>query len=592
MTDEGHAPTIPETEVAARTAPLPARSPDPRYSLRQLLGKGGMGEVWLAHDERVDRDIAIKLMRAGANNADQVARFLREARVQGRLEHPSIVPVHDLASDEAEAPFFAMKRLAGTTLADVLASGDATKWPRRTVLQRFVDVCLAVEFANQRGVVHRDLKPANIMLGDFGEAYVLDWGIARLTGDSEAPGAIRQTDLPNSSASQQTAAGAMLGTPGYMSPEQMRGGDIDPRTDVYALGCILFEILTGTPANPRDTAIEHTLSTLEHRPSTRASEIPPELDDTCARATAADRASRLGSVRELADRVQRFLDGDRDLARRRELAAAHVARAVEHVARGDAGRSEALREASSAIALDVDNAEARTIITRLLVEPPAAVPPAAQLAIENHRRDAGVVVLKWAVVAYVAFLLTIPGIWLLGVAETWPLVVVEVEVALSMVFCVQSIRLHAPLGVRRAVFGAGLHCLVIATIGIVLGSLLVVPILVFGSATILFVAPTVRIPKAVFVMHLLAIAIPLALELLGFVPRTFTLIDGGLVLHPWALHMSPSAMVVSILGTVVLQLAGNMLVLDRTRLAQSQAEEAVFIQKWQLEQMLPSSGSK
>ena len=161
MTDEGHAPTIPETQAPTHgpSHGSTPRAPDERYVLRGLLGSGGMGEVWLAHDVRIDRDIAIKLMR-GAGDPDAIARFLREARVQGRLEHPSVVPVHDLGGGDA-APYFAMKRLAGTTLADVVAgpkrSGDGSagpagidpQWTRRTLLARFVDVCLAVEFAHQ-----------------------------------------------------------------------------------------------------------------------------------------------------------------------------------------------------------------------------------------------------------------------------------------------------------------------------------------------------------------------------------------------------------------------------------------------------------
>ena len=141
MTDDANAPTIPETEARPSSGSL-VKPPD-RYVMRTMLGRGGMGEVWLARDVRIERDIAIKLMRRDRNQGeDAVARFLREARVQGRLEHPSVVPVHDLG--EHDAPYFAMKRLAGTTLADVIAAQDEATWPRRTLLARFIDVCLAV----------------------------------------------------------------------------------------------------------------------------------------------------------------------------------------------------------------------------------------------------------------------------------------------------------------------------------------------------------------------------------------------------------------------------------------------------------------
>ena len=140
MTDDGNAPTVPDS--TSRPSGGSLVTPPERYVMRTLLGRGGMGEVWLARDVRIDRDIAIKLMRR--DRVGDASRFLREARVQGRLEHPSIVPVHDLG--EHDAPYFAMKRLTGTTLLDALT--DPAKWPRRALLARLVDVCLAVEFAH------------------------------------------------------------------------------------------------------------------------------------------------------------------------------------------------------------------------------------------------------------------------------------------------------------------------------------------------------------------------------------------------------------------------------------------------------------
>ncbi|MDQ3368750.1 MAG: serine/threonine protein kinase, partial [Myxococcota bacterium] len=229
-----------------------------RYDLGPVLGRGGMGEVRLARDARIDREVAIKLMRGGHSDRDTVARFLREARVQGALEHPAIVPVHDLGINREGHPYFVMKRLAGITLADVItarAAGEpdaATRWPRRLLLTRLTDVCLAIEFAHTRGVVHRDLKPANIMLGDFGEAYVLDWGLARIVADAAPISSVRP--LSGEHEPGQTAVGALLGTPGYLAPEQARGEDVDTRADVFSLGCILYELLTGAPALPRGLA--------------------------------------------------------------------------------------------------------------------------------------------------------------------------------------------------------------------------------------------------------------------------------------------------------------------------------------------------
>ncbi len=592
MTDDGHAPTVPDTKAPAQqggASGAPVRSPDPRYALRTLLGRGGMGEVWLAHDRRIDREIAMKLMRGGGGRPDAVARFLREARVQGRLEHPAVVPVHDLGTEENE-PFFAMKRLTGTTLADVLATHDHTKWPRRTLLARFVDVCLAVEFAHQRGVVHRDLKPANIMLGDFGEAYVLDWGLARMRGDAEDP-VLRESDRGTSGAGE-TEAGAVLGTPGYMPPEQVRGEPIDHRADVFALGCILYEILTGVPAIGRAHPIEATLAAPHHRPSTRSADVPPELDDACVEATAARVEDRLGSARALADAVQRFLDGDRDLEQRRTLAAARVAQAQQALAREDeAGRAEAMREAGSAIALDADNRDAQAILARLLLEPPKKIPAEAARKLEEERQEAAHTVMRGATFAYAGFLLPLPIIYLLGVSTIWPLALMAVEVIALTAFCLTVTHRRLPIRRGLALTMIVLHCGLLATLALLIGPLLIVPTLLFGSSTIMVTIQTVRMPVTIFSLHLAAIGIPLALEWLHVVPRSYELVDHAVVLRPWSVDMAPETLLFTLLATVVLQLVSNLLVLHMQRLQQDRAQEQLHVQAWQLGQLVRSSGS-
>jgi eukaryotic-like serine/threonine-protein kinase len=195
-----------------------------RYAFGDVIGRGGMGEVFRARDAPIGRTVAVKRLKA--TSAEAVARFMREAQVQGRLEHPAIVPVHELGEDE-RGPFFVMKQLAGVTLE--LTLGEKS---RQQLLRAFVDVCLCIEFAHTRGVVHRDLKPANIVLGEFGEVYVLDWGIARVIGDADTWG--------EAISGSETQVGAIIGTPGYMSPEQCGGEQVDARADVYALGCILY----------------------------------------------------------------------------------------------------------------------------------------------------------------------------------------------------------------------------------------------------------------------------------------------------------------------------------------------------------------
>ncbi|MCW5801498.1 MAG: serine/threonine protein kinase, partial [Deltaproteobacteria bacterium] len=276
------------TSGARRTEAVGGGGARVRYTLGAMLGKGGMGEVVSARDEQLGRSVAVKRLRAGLDEQDQiVARFVREARIQGRLDHPAIVPVHELWHDAEGRPCFAMKQLAGRTLADViekLAAGDAAtvrEFPVQRLLRAFAEVCLAIEFAHTRGVVHRDLKPANIVLGDFGEVYVLDWGIARVV-DEPVPAARPSFPDLQLLGDEATSIGAMIGTPGYMPPEQIQGeADVDARADIYALGCVLFELLARSALHPRGReGIGSALAgDVDARPSVRAPglDIAPEL---------------------------------------------------------------------------------------------------------------------------------------------------------------------------------------------------------------------------------------------------------------------------------------------------------------------------
>ena len=179
--DPGGLTTV-EAFAVGRRGGEPGVLPPPGYVLGETIGRGGMGAVIAAQDLRIGREVAVKRMATMTPDGEQVARFLREARIQARLEHPAIVPVHELSVDELGRPFFTMKRIAGQTLGERLAD----RVPQNRLLRVFVDVCRAIEFAHARGVVHRDLKPSNIMLGDYGETYVIDWGIARVLAAGEA----------------------------------------------------------------------------------------------------------------------------------------------------------------------------------------------------------------------------------------------------------------------------------------------------------------------------------------------------------------------------------------------------------------------
>jgi serine/threonine-protein kinase len=298
-----------------RSAKLDERGFDERYLRLELLGRGGMGEVHLCKDALVGRDVAMKHARAprvlevgeavpSASLRDVHDRFVREARVQGQLEHPSVVPVYDLGLTPGRAPYFTMKRVRGLSLAEIiqaLARGNAeaqSHYGRRKLLSAFSSACLAVDFAHARGVLHRDLKPGNLMLGDFGEVYVLDWGLAKVIGRDAVgalpgPTASWEDEAPTQVARYDSAGTGegMMGTPGYMSPEQAQTGVLDGRSDVYALGAILFELLALEPLHaiaPLPQVLASTVGGVDARPSLRprGEDVPPELDAICVRATA------------------------------------------------------------------------------------------------------------------------------------------------------------------------------------------------------------------------------------------------------------------------------------------------------------------
>ncbi len=439
-----------DTLFAAETPPsrvdtggedLVAIFDDPRYTGGALLGQGGMGEVRLLRDRRLGREVAVKVLKAAPGSIGSGRRrFLREARVQGQLEHPSVVPVYDLeVSPDGEARI-TMKRVRGQTLEAVLhglASGDAAlgrRFSRRRLLTAFVSVCRALDYAHARGVIHRDVKPANVMLGDFGEVHLLDWGIARIQGATDADvadSALPAVEGPAGEAGE-TAAGTVLGTPGYMSPEQVRGetSRLDARSDVFALGAVLFEILTLTPMLP-GTVRERLLATLAAKgPRSPAAEAPgadiaPELSAAVLAATEPRPEDRCASAGALAEAVDRYLDGDRDLAARRALAGEEVERAKELLraaadpAEEAESRARAVRILARAIALDPHCQEASDRLGELLVETPRELPREAAVELAAARRRAASTAAGLGLFRLVGvFLLGALGI-VMGVRKAW-----------------------------------------------------------------------------------------------------------------------------------------------------------------------------
>ena len=323
------------TTGAGKTAVLPRLSGETlvhdgrqRYAIQRVLGAGGMGEVALAEDQDIGRSVAVKYLHAPTDGA-LVARFVEEIHTVGSLEHPNIVPIHDVGVDEQGRYFFVMKHVEGETIENViekLAAGDPAYHARYTFTARvelFVGLLRALQFAHARGFVHRDIKPANVMVGKFGEVVLMDWGVAKATQSAAAP-APTGPEAPAPATERArlftTRNGALVGTPAYMSPEQARGdlNAIDERSDIYS-ACVLFhELLTlhhymedkETLADMLRAIIAGEMNILSFSKVNPAQgPAPAELLHFCVRGLRLDPKDRFQSAGEMIDVIAAALDG-------------------------------------------------------------------------------------------------------------------------------------------------------------------------------------------------------------------------------------------------------------------------------------------
>ncbi|MGE3850688.1 MAG: protein kinase, partial [Planctomycetota bacterium] len=313
--------------VAAAATPVSAVG-FARYRMGSELGRGGLGLVQEAEDLLLRRDLAIKtLLRP---DPASTAAFIEEAQITGQLEHPNIVPVHELGFDPQGRPYLAMKRVQGHTLRNEIArrhdSGQASEAEHhageRRLLEVFIKVCDAVGYAHSRGVIHRDLKPDNVMVGEFGEVLVMDWGLARPTaaadddshaGDVKPATRRRVVSDRREAVADVTMEGDVFGTPAYMAPEQAAGhaSEIGPAADIYALGAILYTILTGVApfSGHAMVILDDVRNGKLVPPSQRGPAVPRELEAVTLRAMALDPADRYASAAELRDDIQRYMSG-------------------------------------------------------------------------------------------------------------------------------------------------------------------------------------------------------------------------------------------------------------------------------------------
>jgi eukaryotic-like serine/threonine-protein kinase len=593
-------------ETQQLEAPLALRD-DERYHLVEKLGAGGMGEVHRTSDLKTGRDIAMKTLLPADDKAHyeiQARRFLREARIQAALEHPAIVPVYDIGVSPQGNPYFTMKRIRGETLHEALLdlkAGRASmrKLNRRKLITAFLTVCYALDYAHTRGVVHRDLKPANIMLGSHGEVYVLDWGIARLATEQrdDIDAVDRLTDLGE--ITQGTLRGAILGTIGYMPPEQLKAEtpEIDTKSDVYALGAMLYEIATLKPFHEGDS-VSVVTSTLN--PDRRINPLEftePELMALCEKATRFNKESRI-SARQLAEGVERYLDGDRDLAVRRRVADDRASRAevlaklalstTDHS--NEEARAGAMREAAGALALDPQNDRAIGVVSGLIANPPDELPHEAQ-AIYLAREDKSALEAFWNIAVRLGmWFFLAPLVTLMGIRSGELAWFVVAAIAIGGGFAIGNYSRGAASRTSRLLL-VTFTSFATSSLSLILSPFVLVP--GFAATNTLFFASATKKQDRVLAILLgvATILVPLGFEGLGWISGSFSVTRDGITIHPRALFFNEPWTTTFLIFSSVFSIVTPSILAGHMRDQALLSTRREIMNFWHLRHLLPSIGT-
>lgn len=598
-----------------------------RFFPDQMIAIGGMGELRRYRDSVLSRDVVVKSIR-GDQRSNEVTRqrFLREARIQAYLQHPCIVPVYDMGNASRSDVYFTMAHIGGRTLGEILlalGAGDEEsrrRFSRRQLLDAFCRVCLAVAYAHEKGVIHRDLKPDNLMLGEYGEVFVLDWGIAKLDeralrrssgealrrpdSDARLPRIVYEEDADDA---QLTEAGATIGTLEYIAPEQyLASGEPDARSDIYSLGAILYEILSHVPYRSAPSRVEMMKVVWRDtlRPIVRPApaNLPEELDAIWRKATEATPERRFQTARELHDAVVAHLDTEREVQRRRETALEHARTAAleiesapesELASETEVRRGRALRSLGQALAVDPSQGEAIAGLLNGLLSHPADASPEVDRELAAVEGKVGVRSAGMSAVLFATwFLFLMIGYSWMGVRSRTAMCVFGAVVLALVVYNYRVWR--ADLQHR----GHMMAIMVLGFVAVALASTFLGPfVLVPSLATTMFGAFTMtmrsdaRARNVAMVLSACAVVVPAGLQITGVLPASYLFEEGRIIIVPQLValptHITPAVLTASALLVVVLT---NWLTSQVVQ-AHAQSERAAVTQAFRLRQLLPGSPS-